>query len=145
MCANVTPKKATKTTRKLVGRVCRFMVDLDMASRLLADASWVPFGIFLRYDDGSEEASFYWLAAKEGGFAIHKENPAGGGEVVESYFVDDSFGPVAEQHWSCSCPAGVYRGRRSANKPCRHVLAVAALLRRLGYDVPTPEAAKAAV
>lgn len=140
MCILATPKKSTKTTRKLVGRFCRFMVDLDVASRLLADANWVPFGIFLKYDDGSEEASFYWLACVEGGWRVHKENPAGGGEVVETYHIDDSFGPVAEQHWSCSCPAGTYRGRKSANKPCRHVLAVAALLRRLGYDVPTAKA-----
>lgn len=138
MCANT-----TKAARKvLASRTCKWMVDADVAARLLEDAGRAPFGIFHRYTDGTEVATFYWLQPVVGGWRVIKEGD--GGESEGEYCIDDTFGDHPETCWECECKAFRLQPRRSPRKACKHIGAVASLLRRLGYDLPLPVEAKTA-
>lgn len=67
----------------------------------------------------------YYVTPRPGGYDLLRL-----GGAPATYTVDASLGGLHPDGLSCSCPAYRYRARRVG--PCKHVLALAAALARLG-------------
>lgn len=115
-------------------RYCRW-VDLGdrEAAEHLAEGRSVPLLVCVPRAGGDSYAAVYYtrLVFDPRGRIqeIEMSKTYEDGSGFEAYRIDCGFGPRPE-HWSCSCPHESYRRRRSG--PCKHVLAVAAALRKVG-------------
>lgn len=112
MCKIPTPTKPA--------RFCRWLT-LD-AARLMRSG----VGATLSITDRGRTAVYY-VTPVDGGYELMRTHEDNEGYTV--YRVDTSFGGGPE-HWDCTCPQFVYRHRRVGR--CKHCLALAAALRKLG-------------
>lgn len=106
---------ATKPTR-CVRVLC------NRPAELLAIGARVPLSITV-----GKSTRCYWLEAIDDGYRLWVERDD---QEPEHHDIDTSFGPVPERDWNCTCGDFTWRNRRKG--ACKHILGVAALLRRLG-------------
>lgn len=116
MCKITTPTKPTRFVRVLCSR----------PAELLSIGARVPISITV-IRKGRPFVQCYWLEQFDGGYRLWLERDD---QEPEHHDIDATFGPVPEEHWSCTC--GDYTWRYRQRGACKHILGVAALLRKLG-------------
>lgn len=110
-------------TKAQPARYVRWMCD-DPAS-MLRCGHRAPLVIV-----AGKDVTGYWIERVDGGWRMWKEQEDGADPIP--YDIDTTFGPDPAAHWTCDCADYTFRSHRRQVRGCKHVLALAAALRRIG-------------